>query len=170
MIPHRVRLAIVLLGGLVVQAAIVPVFAVGGRVVDVMLLLAIAGGVLAGPDEGVVIGFLAGLGTDLLVQTPFGMWALIGCVIAYTVGVAFTGFFDGGRILRTMTIGTAMAIGTGTFVLVGRLIGQEFLADVSLVPVLLVVSIGGMALSPLALRAMAWGLGMDRLPWAPTPR
>ncbi len=168
MIPNRIRLAIVLFGGLVAQAAIAPVFAVGGRVVDVMLLLAIVGGALAGPDEGVVIGFLAGMGTDLLVQTPFGMWALIGCLIAYLSGVAFSGFFDGGRMLRVMSVGTALAIGTSTFVLVGRLIGQEFLADVSLIPVLLVVCLGGMALSPLAFRAMAWALGMDRLPWAST--
>lgn len=166
MIPSRVRLAIVLIGGLVVQAAIVPVFAINGRVVDVMLLLAIAGGLLGGPDQGVVIGFLAGIGTDLLVQTPFGLWALIGCVLGYVVGVVFSGFVDGGRLLRTMTIGSALAIGTATFVLVGRLIGQEFLADISLLPVLLVVSIGGMLLSPVALRVMAWALEMDRLPWA----
>ena len=168
MIPNKVRLAIVLFGGLIVQAAVAPVFAVGGRVVDVMLLLAITGGALAGPDEGVVIGFFAGLGTDLLVQTPFGMWALIGCLIAYVSGVAFTGFFDGGRILRVMTVGTALAIGTATFVLVGRLIGQEFLADIALIPVLVVVCVGGMILSPVAFRAMAWALGMDRLPWATT--
>ena len=27
------------------------------------------------------------------------------------------------------------------------------------------VTIGGMVLSPVALRAMAWGLGLDRMPW-----
>ena len=59
-------------------------------------------------------------------------------------------------------------IGTATFVLVGRLIGQEFLADIALIPVLVVVCVGGMILSPVAFRAMAWALGMDRLPWATT--
>jgi len=130
-----------------------------------MMLLAVVGGLLGGADRGVVIGFGAGLGTDLLVQTPFGLWALVGAVVGYSVGVVFGSFSDGGRLLRLMTIGTALVVGTATFVLLGRLIGQDFLADISLVPVLLTVGLGGMVLSPIALRSMAWGLGMDRLPW-----
>jgi len=165
LIPTRVRLFLVLAGGLVLQAAAVPVLAVDGRVVDIMMLLAVVGGLLGGADRGVVIGFGAGLGTDLLVQTPFGLWALVGAVVGYSVGVVFGSFSDGGRLLRLMTIGTAQVVGTATFVLLGRLIGQDFLADISLVPVLLTVGLGGMVLSPIALRSMAWGLGMDRLPW-----
>ncbi|NOX32068.1 MAG: hypothetical protein GXP35_18800 [Actinobacteria bacterium] len=159
------RLILVLAGGLVLQASVVPVFAIDGRVVDIMMLLAVAGGLLGGADRGVAIGFGAGLGTDLLVQTPFGLWALVGAIVGYSVGVVFGGFSDGGRLLRLMTIGTALVVGTATFVMLGRLLGQDFLADISLVPVLLTVSLGGMVLSPIALRSMAWGLGMDRLPW-----
>ena len=72
----RLRLALVLFGGLVLQTAVVPHFAVAGRIVDVMLLLAVCAGMLAGPERGATVGFFAGVGTDLIVQTPFGMWAL----------------------------------------------------------------------------------------------
>jgi rod shape-determining protein MreD len=164
-IPIRARLAIVLIGGLMLQAAIVPLFAINGRVVDVLLLLAVVGGVLGDSERGVVIGFLAGLGTDLLVHTPFGMWALVGALVGYASGSVVAPFTQGGRFARFVSIAIALGIGTLTFVVLGRLIGQDFLADIALMPVLATVMIGGMVLTPAAVRAMAWGLGLDRLPW-----
>ncbi|MCB0991970.1 MAG: rod shape-determining protein MreD [Acidimicrobiales bacterium] len=161
----RLRLALVLFGGLVLQTAVVPHFAVAGRIVDVMLLLAVCAGMLAGPERGATVGFFAGVGTDLIVQTPFGMWALAATLTGYGVGVVYGGFVAGGRLVRWVTIAGSLAIGTITFVLIGRLIGQEFLGDVALVPVVATVSLGGTLLSPWAMRAMAWGLNMDRLPW-----
>ena len=62
----RLRLALVLFGGLVLQTAVVPHFAVAGRIVDVMLLLAVCAGMLAGPERGATVGFFAGVGTDLI--------------------------------------------------------------------------------------------------------
>jgi len=154
-----------LAAGLVTQAALVPQVALRGRVIDVMLLIAICAGLVGGQDKGAVVGFIAGVGTDLMVQTPFGMWALVGAVSGYSVGAVYGRYIDGGRFMRTATIGMALATGTMFYVVLGRLIGQSFLSDVDIVPVLLTVAIGGMLLSPLALRVTAWGLGYDRLPW-----
>lgn len=161
----RIRLALVLFGGLVVQTSLVPLFAVGGRIVDVMLLLAVAAGMLGGPERGATVGFFAGLGTDLVVQTPFGMWALAATLTGYAMGSLYGGVVVGGRLVRWTMIASALAVGTVTFVLIGRLIGQEFLADVDLLPVVATVAVGGTILSPLALRVMAWAFMMDRLPW-----
>jgi len=164
-VPLRARVAILLGVGLLTQAALAPQVAVRGRVVDVMLLIAICAGLVGGQDKGAVVGFVAGVGTDLMVQTPFGMWALVGAVSGYGVGAVYGRYIDGGRFMRTVTIGMALATGTAMYAVLGRLIGQSFLGDVDIVPVLLTVAIGGMVLSPIALRVTAWGLGYDRLPW-----
>lgn len=165
MIPRTFRVPMLLVGALMAQAAIVPHFAIAGRVVDVMLLLAVCAGLVGGPDRGAVIGFLAGAGTDLVVQTPFGMWALVGAVIGWGVGSIYGSYIIGGRAMRYLTIAMALATGTAMYVVLGRLIGQTFLGDVSLFPVIITVALGGLALSPLALRATAWAFGETRLPW-----
>jgi rod shape-determining protein MreD len=164
-IPRTFRLPILLAGALLVQTAIVPQVAYRGRVVDIMLLVAVSAGLVGGPDRGAVVGFLAGAGTDLVVQTPFGMWALVGAVTGWTVGSVYGSYIVGGRVMRLVTIGTALASGTAGYVVLGRLIGQSFLADVSLLPVVLTVSIGGMLLSPLAMRSVAWTFAMTQMPW-----
>ncbi|MCP4958492.1 MAG: hypothetical protein GY925_04385 [Actinomycetia bacterium] len=158
-------MTLVLVVGLVVQTSIVPHIGYHGRILDVMLLLAVAAGMVGGPENGATVGFFAGVGTDLVVQTPFGMWALAGTLTGYGVGMVYGSFIGSGRLFRWITVAMALAVGTVTFVVVGRLIGQEFLADVDLVPVVATVSLGGTILSPLAMKAVAWGYGMDRLPW-----
>ncbi len=168
MIGIRSRTAVVLVGALVVQVAIVPHLAVGGHVVDVMLLMAVVSGLIAGPDRGLVVGFMAGLGTDLIVGTPFGLWTLVGCLMGFGVGTVYGRFVEGGRIVRIFTVMLALATGTALFVVIGRLLGQEFLGEVDLIPILLTVSVGGAILAPLAIRALAWAFEMDRLPWEPS--
>jgi len=164
-VPIRARASILLAAGLLTQAALVPQVALRGRVVDVMLLIAVCAGLVGGQDKGAVVGFVAGAGTDLMVQTPFGMWALVGAVSGYSVGAVYGRYIEGGKFIRTVTIGMALATGTMLYVVLGRLIGQSFLGDIDIVPVVLTVAIGGMVLSPVAIRATAWGLGYDRLPW-----
>lgn len=154
-----------LAGALVVQTAVLPQVTYRGRVLDVMLLLAVCAGLVGGPDRGAVIGFLAGAGTDLVVQTPFGMWALVGSVIGWCVGSVYGSYIVGGRVMRQLTVGIALATGTAGYVVLGRLIGQSFLGDVSLLPIVLTVAVGGMILSPLAMRAVAWGFSLTRMPW-----
>ena len=165
LIPVVFRLPLLLAACLVVQTAIVPQFAFRGRVIDLMLLLAVCAGLVGGSDRGAAIGFLAGMGTDLVVQTPFGMWALVGAVMGYSVGEVYSGFIRGGRFFRQITVGFALASGTALYVVFGRLIGQSFLGDVSLLPIVLTVAIGGMIVSPLMMRATAWSFGYQAMPW-----
>ena len=59
------------------------VFGVQG---DLMLLVAVAAGLAAGPDRGATLGFAAGITFDLLLQSPFGLSALTYALVAYLVG------------------------------------------------------------------------------------
>jgi rod shape-determining protein MreD len=53
---------------------------------DLLLGLAVVAGIVAGPEIGAVMGFVGGVLVDLFVNTPFGLTALVACVVAYTVG------------------------------------------------------------------------------------
>ena len=58
---------------------------------DFMMLLAVCAGFVAGPDKGAVVGFAAGLVSDLFLQsTPFGLSALAACLAGFVVGWAGT--------------------------------------------------------------------------------
>jgi len=60
---------------------------------DFMVLLAVCAGYVAGPDAGAVVGFGAGLVSDLFLQsTPFGLSALAACLAGFVVGWASTEF------------------------------------------------------------------------------
>ena len=53
---------------------------------DAMLLLTIVSALIAGPERGAVLGFAAGVLVDLTLQTPFGLSALVLCLVGFAVG------------------------------------------------------------------------------------
>ena len=58
---------------LLVQSTVGLDITVAGAHPDIMLLLPVAAGMAAGPEEGAVVGFVAGMAADLLLPTPFGL-------------------------------------------------------------------------------------------------
>ena len=75
-----------LLVALTLQLGVASSITFFGVQADLLLLVAIAAGIAAGPDRGAAIGFAAGLAYDLMLQTPFGLSALTYALIAYLVG------------------------------------------------------------------------------------
>jgi len=83
----RARVGAVLLAAIVIQTTVLAGLRVDGVSPDLMLVIAIAGGLAGGPEQGAQIGFAAGLLTDLFVQaTPLGLAALTLCLVGYAVG------------------------------------------------------------------------------------
>lgn len=66
----------------VVQTAVVPHFPIAGFVPQMPFLIALAWGILHGPNEGMVWGFWAGLFVDLMSKTPLGSTA-----VTYTLAI-----------------------------------------------------------------------------------
>ena len=52
---------------------------------DIMVLLPIVAGIIGGPARGATIGFGTGLVSDLFLPTPFGLSALVGCLLGFGV-------------------------------------------------------------------------------------
>jgi rod shape-determining protein MreD len=71
---------------LVLQLTIANQLSIGGVHVELVWVLPIAAGLVAGPMPGMAAGFVAGVVFDLFLVTPFGLTALVGVLIGYTLG------------------------------------------------------------------------------------
>jgi rod shape-determining protein MreD len=150
------RVAAVVCVMLFVQEAVLNVLVLGGAHPDGFLLLAVAAGLIAGPQRGAVIAFAIGLVADLFVLTPFGLSSLVYVLVAFGAGSLAS--IPGGRAPISFQMMAAFAggvAGTLLFEGIGVLIGQPRLPGHELVAVVAVVSISNAALIIPATAAMS---------------
>jgi rod shape-determining protein MreD len=125
----RLRLSALLLVGILVQTTLMPDVRVRGIAPDLMLLLAICAGLAGGAELGAIVGFAAGLLTDLFLQTtPLGLSALTYCLVGFAVGVVRRSTLREGRLLAPSVTLVASAAGVVLFVLIGAMVGQSQLS------------------------------------------
>lgn len=121
----RVRIGLLLVGAVVLETTFGGDLRVLGIAPDLMLLLAICGGLVCGPTAGAWIGFFAGLLADLtLTTTPLGLSALAWCLVGWGIGTLRAYLLPDGRAARPAiaflsTIGAVLL-----FLIVGELVGQ----------------------------------------------
>lgn len=87
MTVRALRVALLVTAAVVLQAGVFPDLRLLGVVPDLGLLVAVSVSYRDGPEAGAVVGFAAGLGYDLFLQTPLGLSALSYALTAYLVGV-----------------------------------------------------------------------------------
>jgi rod shape-determining protein MreD len=156
---NALRLVALLVAVAVFQAAVVSWLNVAGYVPDLLLLMAIAGGAVGGIDRGPLIGFGAGLLADLMVTTPVGMWALVGCLAATASG-SLTGTVATRSAGRRALVFASLAAGaTLLFVVLARLLDQGDLDALDVFAAALVNGLAAGILSRPAVRSMRWALG-----------
>ena len=93
---HRVGASVLIcLTGVLVMAAMrsmwMPVapwvlLPIAGVSADLLILLAVVGGLTLGPDRGAIVGFAAGLSYDIFLQSPLGLRALVFCLVGFVAG------------------------------------------------------------------------------------
>src|SRR4051812_49749378 len=81
-----VRVPLVVLVALAVQLSLFTDMRPFDAVADIMLLLVLASGMVAGPRDGALCGFFIGVLYDLMLRTPFGLSALAYALIGYAAG------------------------------------------------------------------------------------
>lgn len=152
------RCAFVIFMALVVQYCIADLIRVAGAHPDLMVLLPIAAGYVAGPERGAAFGFAVGIATDLLLPTTFGLSALVGCVLGFAVGVATGGLERGSWVLPPLIFAVATAAGVTAYAILGVVLGEPLLLRDAL-PAALVVSVPtAVILAVPALRVVGWAL------------
>jgi rod shape-determining protein MreD len=128
---------------------------------DVLLVVAITAGIAAGPERGAVMGFAAGLLADCFLQTPFGLSALVYCLIGWGVGSFQTRILHATWWIPMLTAAVAASAGVLLFVVLGAVVGQEQLWSLRVVPILGVTALWSAMLSPVVLRTVRWSLLVD---------
>lgn len=152
------RVSFVLVVALTLQVSLVPDLRVLGVQGDLMLLVALAAGLAAGPDRGASIGFLAGLGYDLLLQSPAGLSALTYALVAYAVGSLQDSVLRATWWIPVATAAAGSALGVILYVVLGTVVGVEFLG-VNVPKVVIIVAVLNSLVAPATIRAMRWATG-----------
>jgi rod shape-determining protein MreD len=108
----HLRLAVLLLAGIVVQTSVGSDLRVDGVAPDLMLLLAICAGLFGGSRQGVLVGFASGLLSDLwMTDTPLGLAALTFCLVGYGVGALRSAVLPEGWVTIPVLVFLASVVG-----------------------------------------------------------
>jgi rod shape-determining protein MreD len=155
------RGALLIFAVLVVQVGVVSDLEAFEAFGDLVLLLAIAAGSVGGADRGATYGFAAGLTYDLLLDTPFGLSALVYAVVGYGVGMAYAWVIQPRWWfhLAAAFVGSVLAVVLA--VVVTSLLGSSYAAG-EVVRIAAVVAAWNVALILPARRLVFWAVGDDR--------
>jgi rod shape-determining protein MreD len=121
----------VLVFALLLQATVASDLRVDGTAPDFLLLVAVAAGLTAGARHGMLVGFAAGLLSDLYVTgTPVGLSALSLCLVGYAVGSLREAVLPDSRLLVPAMALVATGAAVVLYLVVGDLVGQSQLIAV----------------------------------------
>ncbi len=150
------RITLVLFSAAVLQRGLFSQLRVAGVSVDVFLLIAIAAGMMLGPERGAILGFFAGLTLDLLVQTPLGLSALVYCLVGYGMGRLQGAVLRANRLWPLVLVAASSAAAIALYAVVAEVLGQSNAISAHLPVTMLVVAVGNVILYPLARRVVRW--------------
>jgi rod shape-determining protein MreD len=156
------RLTLVLLVVLLVQATIGLDINIHGFHPDLILLLPIAAALTVDAEAGAMVGFVSGLAADLLLPTPFGLSALVYCLVGFAVGVLTRSVDRTVWWLPPVAAALASAAGVMLYAVLGAVLGQEQFLKVDLGAVVAVVAVTNAVLAWPAMRVMRWATAVYR--------
>ena len=157
-VTSRLRLALVVAVALVLHQSLFVTVRFGDAHPQVMLLVAVVGGLLAGAERGALIGFTAGLVADLFVQTPLGLSALTFALVGFVVGSVQSGIVHSAWWIGPVTALAASFAGVLLYGMLGAIIGQAHFVSPRLIGIAAGVGAMNAILALPVLRAMAWAL------------
>lgn len=154
----RLRVPLVFLLVTLLHTTVFPQFRAFGVMPDVMVLLAVAGGLTGGPVRGAGMGFAAGLVADLFLTTPFGLSALVFSLVGYAVGQLAETLLEASWWFTILAAALASAGGIGLFALAGTMLGEPALLSSRLLVIMAVVAAFNALLAPWVARLIRWAM------------
>ena len=153
-----VRVALVIFVVLMVQSTVMLSVRVGGAHPDLVWLLPITAALLDGPETGAIVGFWAGLARDLVQPTPFGLAALVGCVLGWATGSLTAAVDPRAAWLKPVAALTGSVAADMLFAVLGAILGQQQMVQVDFLSIFLVVAVSSVVLVLPVSRLMRWAL------------
>jgi rod shape-determining protein MreD len=157
-VPAPVRFGLVVFAALVLQLSVVNRISIGGATADLLVVVAVAAGFVAGPERGAAVGFAAGLAFDLLLSTPLGLSALVYTVVGYVAGLVAANLIRDSRLTAFVLAALAAPAAMGAWVVIGALFGQTHLLDAPLVRIAVANALVAVGTLPALLASMRWAL------------
>lgn len=163
------KVGLVLLVSIVVQLTVFVDVRVADVAPELLALVAVLAGFLAGPERGATVAFSAGLLWDIWLPTPLGLAAMAFATVAFAIGSIEAGLFSDtrGQASALAFLGTFAAV-LG-YALLGEVVGQRGLFDVELLRVALIAALLNAAIAPVMVRPMRWALRGPMTIGAPAP-
>ena len=152
----RVKVPLLLILAVVLHTSVLAHAQVAGVAPDLMLLVAVSGGIAGGPSRGAILGFASGLCIDLFLQTPLGLSALSFSLVGYVVGNAQAGVLRSSWWLPLVAAFLGSVAGEALYAVAGLVVGQTQLVTSRLPLVALLVGVMNTVLAPFAIRAVSW--------------
>ena len=160
------KVPLLIIGALVIQASLLADLRLFDVSAELMMLLPICAGVLAGPDRGAIVGFASGIALDLLLSTPFGMSALAYTLVGYFAGLVQGTILRAAWWIPVLTAAGASAAGVVVYALVASGVGQSGLINGRLWTIVGVVALFNGVLSAALLPLVRWALAGGPAPRA----
>jgi rod shape-determining protein MreD len=123
-----------------------------GVVPNLCLMVVVAAGLVRGPEQAAVLGFVAGLLLDLAPPADHvaGRWALALVVVGYVAGRVRADSPTGPTVTTVVaTVAAASFVGTSTFAITGLLLRDPVVSVADLLPVILLAVVWDVLLTPL---------------------
>ncbi|MBP2649621.1 MAG: rod shape-determining protein MreD [Firmicutes bacterium] len=116
---------IILVLALIIQATLLPLVAIKGVQPDLLLIVVVSWGLLAGKEQGIGLGFFAGLIQDLASGAVFGMNVLSKMATGYASGMLERQVFKENYWLPVMGVLTATLFNNTVIFVVLFLLGYS---------------------------------------------
>jgi rod shape-determining protein MreD len=153
-----VRLAFVIFVVLMVQQTVMVDLRIGGAHPDLLWLLPITAALADGPETGAIVGFWAGIAFDLVLPTPFGLSALVGCLLGYATGALTAAVDPLASWLKPVAALTGSVAADMLFAVLGAILGQEQMVQINFLSLFLVVGVSSVVLVLPMSRFVRWAL------------
>ena len=158
-----VRIFMVGLPFLALQTTLLTEMRVGDIVIQLMLLLAVAGGVAGGPERGALVGFAFGMMVDLVFPAhPLGLTAFVYGLTGFLAGYINSLTADHPWWLTMIVVGVASALGTVLYPVVAMMVGIDGLLTSHVIRTAIVVGVVNAVLAPLFMPVMRWCLAIKK--------
>jgi rod shape-determining protein MreD len=154
----RLRLPVVLALALIIQCSLGAALRIDGVHPDFMVAVVVATALNGGPVRGALVGFVAGIATDLVVDTPFGLSALTYVLVGYMAGLVFSEATDISGWLTPIAYAVASGASVVVFAVLGTIFGQPGMLTDAVGRVVVVVGAVNAVLAPATRALMAWAL------------
>ena len=153
-----VRVALVIFVVLMVQQTVMVALRIDGAHPDLLWLLPITAALLDGPETGAIVGFWAGLSFDLVLPTPFGLSALVGCLLGYVTGSLTAAADPRAAWLKPVAALAGSVAADMLFAVLGAILGQQQMVQIDFLALFLVVSVSSLVFVLPVNRLMRWAL------------